>query len=118
VWARLHVLNAAADLIGQQELRVLRGNHVFELIPNVPEPRASAVRAVRQMVERRQPRRPFTIYLGEDVPDDDVFDALRGEALTVAVGGCAPRADYHLAEPGAVRDLMDRLVTARFGGPS
>jgi trehalose 6-phosphate phosphatase len=118
VWARLHVMNAAADLIGQQELRVLRGKHVFELIPNVPEPRSSAVRAVAQIVERREVHPVFTVYIAEDVPDDDAFDALRGEALTVAVGGCAPSADYHIAAPGAVLDLLDRLVTAKSAAPS
>jgi trehalose-phosphatase len=112
VWARLRALNLAADLISQRQLRVIRGNHVFELIPNVPAPRASAIRAVRRALEQRADKPVFVVYVNEDVSDDDTFDTLGREAITIAVGGRAPRAHYHLASPSDVVHLITRLAGA------
>jgi trehalose-phosphatase len=110
VWARLHALNAAADLINSDELRVYRGNHVFELVPNVRAPRARAVNALRRCLERRERKPVVTVYVAEDVRDDDAFGGIREPAVTAAVGGRAPRAQFHLASPGDVRELLVGLV--------
>ena len=110
VWARLHVLSASADLVTQRHLRVVRGNHVFELVPNVSEPRASAIRAVREVVEQQTGRKVLTVYISEDAADDDAFKALHHEGITVAVGGRAPRAHSHLRSQPEVAPLITRLA--------
>jgi trehalose 6-phosphate phosphatase len=115
VWARLHVLNAAADLLNADELRVYRGNHVFELVPNVRAPRARAINAVRRFLERRERKPVLTVYVAEDVRDDDAFGAIKGPAVTVAVGGRAPQAHFHLASTADVRELLAGLVERDLG---
>jgi trehalose-phosphatase len=110
VWARLHVLNAAADLVNADELRVYRGNHVFELVPNVRAPRARAINAVRRFLERREQKPVLTVYVAEDVRDDDAFGAIGGAAITAAVGDRAPRAQFHLTSTDDVRELLTGLV--------
>jgi trehalose 6-phosphate phosphatase len=110
VWARLHVLNAAADLVNADELRVYRGNHVFELMPNVRAPRAAAIDAVRRFLERREGKPVLTVYVAEDVPDDDAFSGMQEPVVTAAVGGRAPQAQFHLGSTADVRDLLAELT--------
>lgn len=110
VWARLHVLNAAADLVNSDALRVYRGNHVLELVPNVRAPRATAINGVRRFIERREREPLFTAYIAEDVRDDDAFGALDKPRATAAVGLRAPRADFHLDSTDDVRAVLVGLA--------
>jgi trehalose-phosphatase len=110
VWARLHVLNAAADLVNAEALRVYRGNHVLELLPNVRLPRTTAITAVQRYLERRDGTSVFTVYVAEDVRDDDAFGALAGPFASVAVGWRAPRAEFHLDSTRDVRTLLAALA--------
>jgi trehalose-phosphatase len=110
VWARLHVLNAAADLVNADALRVYRGNHVLELLPNVRAPRTTAVTAVRRYLERRDGTPVFTVYVAEDVRDDDAFGGLAEPSASVAVGWRAPRAEFHVDSTRDVRTLLAGLA--------
>jgi trehalose-phosphatase len=112
VWARLHLLNAAADLVNRRELRVVRGNHVFELVPNVPDPKAHALAAIRHQLQQREQRRVFTVYVGEDVVDDDAFEAVDDQDVTAVVGRRG-QARYHLASTAAVWRLIETLAHAK-----
>lgn len=119
VWARLHILSAAADLVNNDELRAYRGNHVFELVPNVRAPRATAINAVRRFLEHRQRQPVFTVYVAEDVRDDDAFEAIAEPAVSAGVGGRAPQAHFRLASPEDVRQMLaglaDRTLDSRIG---
>ena len=110
VWARIRLLSTAANVAHHEELRTLRGNHVLELIPNVDRPRGTAIAGLRDHVETRVGRPVFTLYIGEDVPDDDAFDAIPGPGMSVAVGERASKARFHLASPADVWRLVERLT--------
>lgn len=110
VWARLRLLNAAADLVNSQEVRVVRGNHVFELMPNVGHPKAAAIAAIRHTLENRSQRDVFILYVGEDVVEDDAADVVEGYGVSAIVGRRAQHAHYHLASPAAVEQLIARLT--------
>jgi hypothetical protein len=92
----------------------------------VEHPRASAIEAIRRHLEGRDPRRIFTVYIGEDLVEDDAVDAVQGRGLVAVVGRRAPQADYHLGSPAVVRQLIERLIGigagplthSRRGGPS
>jgi trehalose 6-phosphate phosphatase len=117
VWARLHLLSTAANAIPRNEFRIIRGNHVLELLPDdLPAPRATAIAEVRRHLEARERKPVFTLYIGEDVPDDDALDAIEGPGLAAAVGGRAPKAQYHLRSPLEVWQLVERLAASRFRG--
>ncbi len=114
VWSRFQVLSAAADLLNGGALQVLRGNEVFELMPNVGHPRADALAAVRRSIEHHRHRHVFTVYVGEDAADDDAVDALVEEdAVAAVLGRRRPRADYHLTSPEDVDVFMRELIACR-----
>lgn len=108
VWARLHCLSTAARVAPNEELRVVRGNHVIELIPNVPAPRAAAVGAIQQHLEARTGKTVRTLYLGEAGPDDDALASHPGHT-TSGVGGRPSQADHQLASPAEVWRLLQQL---------
>jgi trehalose-phosphatase len=110
VWARLHLLNAAADLVNRREVRVVRGNHVLELVPNVGYPKAHTINAIRQLLEEREQRRVFTVYVGEDVVDDDAFEAVDEQDVTAVVGRRGQHARYHLSSTETVWRLIESVA--------
>jgi trehalose 6-phosphate phosphatase len=117
VWSRFHLLSAAANLFNEEAVRPLRGHDVLELVPNVGSPRAEALCTVRQRVEERHHRTAFTIYIGEDVPDDGALNAL-GERGVVAVVGRRTHVEYHLESCDELDALIRELITSRIRGDS
>jgi trehalose-phosphatase len=113
VWARVHLLSTAARVARHDELRILRGNHVLELLPNIDRPRTTAIAELGEYLEIRENRPVFTLYVGDDVPDDDAFNAIPGAGISVAVGERAPKARFHLTSPADVWRLVERLAVAR-----
>jgi trehalose-phosphatase len=116
VWARLRLLGRAAEIADPLAFRVLRGNHVFELLPNVGPARAAAVAAVRDLLERREGRRVFALYVGEDVAEDDAYEAIAGHGVTAVVGRRVAHADHHLESIEMVEQLLVQLAAARDPG--
>jgi trehalose-phosphatase len=109
VWARMHFLSVAAHVVWREELRVIRGNHVIELVPNVPHPRASAIAGVGRYLEQREGVPVFPVYIGEDVPDDDAFGAIERHGVTAAVGPRAAKAQFHLDSAADVWQLVEAV---------
>ena len=112
IWSRFQLLSAAADLVNTEVVRGLRGHDVLELLPNVDCTRAGAVRTVRRCVEERLRRPVFTVYIGEDVADDDALSAAAEDGVAAVVGR---RQDVarHLDSPDAVDALMNELIVDR-----
>jgi trehalose 6-phosphate phosphatase len=109
-WSRLLLLSRVVDLATLGRIRVLRGQDVIELLPNVECPRGAAIARIRDLVERWRHQRVFTLYVAADTLDDDAFAFVRTEGVCVAVGRRG-RLGYHLA----TRDDVDRLI-ARLAG--
>ena len=119
VWSRYQLLSAASDLVNADVVRGLRGHDVLELLPNVDCTRAGGVRAVRRCVKERHGRPVFTVYIGEDVADDDAMHAAAEEDGGVAaVVGRRSGASCHFDSPDAVGALIGELITARESGTS
>ena len=65
--------------------------------------------AVRWMVEQSGNQDAACIFLGDDVTDEDAFQALP-EEITVKVGiPQGSNAQYYLYDPGEVRDFLHWL---------
>ena len=93
-------------------LRVQRGHHVFELLPDIAWNKGNAVRwiqadAARRLAERPRPR---PVYLGDDRTDEHAFEAVGDRGVTVIVGRAPSAATYRLPHPAAVERFLDRLV--------
>ena len=110
VWARIHLLSTAAHMIRRDDLRVVRGNHVIELLPNVPHPRATAIFEIRRHLQEHEAEPLLTLYIGEDAPDDDAFEALGNDGISAAVGTRASKARYRLTSTEEVWQLIARLA--------
>ncbi|MBI4265905.1 MAG: trehalose-phosphatase [Acidobacteria bacterium] len=113
VWARLHLLGRAAEITDLQAFRVFRGNHVLELLPNIGHAKAAAIGAIRDLLEQRHGRPVFAVYVGEDVVDDDGYEAIAGRGVAAVVGRRAGQVRYHLDSIDAVEQLVAELVAAR-----
>lgn len=91
--------------------RIVRGSHVFELVPNAGPAKAAAIAALRHFLEERYQRRVFIVYVGERVMDDDAPMALTVDAVTAVAGAD----DESGARGDQVERLMAQLAVARAG---
>jgi trehalose 6-phosphate synthase/phosphatase len=55
----------------------------------------------------------LVLAAGDDSTDDELFGALRGDAVTIAVGPRPQRARHRMRDPVEVRALLSRLAGAR-----
>ncbi|ELZ26870.1 trehalose-phosphatase [Halosimplex carlsbadense 2-9-1] len=71
-------------------------------------------RAVEQLAEAA-PDGWLPLYVGDDVTDEDAFEALRerGDGLGVLVGERETAADYRIERQRDVRELLDLVVDAQ-----
>jgi trehalose 6-phosphate phosphatase len=112
------------DIARQLELRVIQGKEIFELRPPVAINKGTALlelAAALGVSDHRSALGGSLLYAGDDRTDEDAFRALRAlqwNAVTVHVGegsthGVVTEAEFVLADPPALRDLLDWLVTVR-----
>lgn len=97
-------------------LELLAGKKVLELRPRVAWGKGEAVELMRDLLAQSLGHPfPLTLYLGDDATDEEVFRALRGKAICVAVGRRRTRAAYRLSNPASVQGLLAWLADALEG---
>jgi trehalose-phosphatase len=90
-------------------VRRFESAHGLEVVPRAVTGKGAAV---RQVLRRPALRRAVPIYLGDDVSDEGAFRAAR-RGVTIRVGAArATAAKYQLANPRAVRELLELLAQA------
>lgn len=92
-------------------LRKAVGKKMFELLPNVPWNKGTAVLSLLEMLDLGGPR-VLPLYFGDDVTDEDVFQALRGRGLGIFVGEPPwdSAAAYGLRDCEEVREFLLELA--------
>jgi trehalose 6-phosphate phosphatase len=80
------------------------GKDVFEVVVTDAD-KGSAVRRLAAEIGARG-----VIYLGDDVTDEDVFRLLDGDDVGVKVGAGETAAAHRVADPAAVRALLEQLA--------
>jgi len=102
-----------ATSAGGPALEIRDGKAIREVRPAVDRDKGSAVR----QLARRAPDGWLPLYVGDDVTDEDAFEALRerGDGLGVLVGDRQTAADYRLGSQRDVRELLDLVVAAQCG---
>ncbi|QLL08445.1 trehalose-phosphatase [Mycobacterium vicinigordonae] len=121
----VHYRNAARDRVGEvsaavrtagrrDALRVTTGREVIELRPDLDWDKGKTLRWV---IEHLGPGSEslLPIYLGDDITDEDAFDAIREDGVPIMVrhsddGDRATAAEYTLESPAAVAEFTDRLA--------
>ncbi|WP_144208062.1 trehalose-phosphatase [Mycobacterium tilburgii] len=126
----VHYRNAARDRVGEvaaavhaagrrDKLRVTTGREVIELRPDVDWDKGETLRWVIDHLDGPASLTP--VYLGDDITDEDAFDAVRrprrGAAGGIAIlirhnddGDRATAAQYALDSPAHVAEFVDRLA--------
>ncbi|MFI6865911.1 trehalose-phosphatase [Nocardia sp. NPDC050406] len=105
------VVAAVQDLARDRGLRATGGRKVAELRPDVDWDKGTALRWILDHLT--VPALP--IYVGDDFTDEDAFDAVESDGLSVLVrhdedGDRRTAARFALADPHRVRDFLDRLA--------
>jgi trehalose 6-phosphate phosphatase len=98
-------------------LRRSGGKKVFEVQPDIDWHKGRAVRWLLRALGL-EGEGVLPVYVGDDLTDEDAFEALKGRGLAVVVRGEVERptaADYALEDVEEVRQLLELLI-ARAGG--
>ena len=91
VFARADVL--AVPWIAKNYVRRLEGNAVVEYLPNIHGHKGEATKWIVDDVEKKLQRQAWVAYLGDDITDEDAFNA-----ITVGIGvliGLRPTSATH-----------------------
>jgi len=123
----VHYRNAARDRVGEVSaavrstgqragLRVTAGREVIELRPDVDWDKGKTLRWVLDYIRDNEGSDSLQpIYLGDDITDEDAFDAVAEDGIAILVrhgddGDRATAADYALDDPDRVREFTERLA--------
>ncbi|GAB4585660.1 trehalose-phosphatase [Nocardia sp. IFM 10818] len=104
------VVSIVHELARHSGLRMTGGRKVVELRPNLDWDKGTALRWILDHLT--VPVLP--IYIGDDLTDEDAFDAVESDGLGIVVrhdedDGRRTSARFSLAGPARVRDFLDRL---------
>jgi trehalose-phosphatase len=115
-------LRATMDEVAHRHgLRLIRGKKIFELRPPIHVHKGTAVVELSRLLAGSDLAASL-FYAGDDRTDEDAFRSLRSaapHAVTVRVGGpaddqtAATAAEFTVPDEGALRGLLESLVTLR-----
>lgn len=99
-------------------LRVTTGRKLVELRPNVAWDKGRALHWILEHLAAQDDSASTTalpIFIGDDISDEDAFDAIRFDGMGIAVrhleGGDRPSsASFSLENPSAVTEFLQRLA--------
>lgn len=122
----VHFRNAARDRVGEvaaavrtagqrDALRVTTGREVIELRPDLDWDKGKTLRWVMDHLAGDGPEELVPIYLGDDITDEDAFDAVRADGIPILVrhnddGDRATGALFGLDSPAQVAEFTERLA--------
>jgi trehalose 6-phosphate phosphatase len=123
----VHYRNAARDRVGEvaaavrhagqrAALRVTTGREVIELRPDVDWDKGKTLQWVLDYIRDHEGGEPLLpIYLGDDITDEDAFDAVDADGIAIVVrhsddGDRATAARYALDDPHQVREFTEQLA--------
>jgi trehalose-phosphatase len=101
-------LEAARDDLDARQLRLLPGACVVELLPGAAWHKGSALQWIRERIERLHGA-TFTVYVGDDVTDEDAFKAVGPEGMTISASERASGAQFSINGPEGVERLLHSL---------
>ncbi len=125
----VHYRNTARDRVGEvaatvraagrrEKLRVTTGREVIELRPDIDWDKGKTLRWVMDHLRETSPGPLVPIYLGDDITDEDAFDAVRAgpvQGVPILVrhnedGDRATAALYALDSPAQAGEFTDLLA--------
>ena len=99
-----------ADVVAQPwiergVLKALEANEALEFLPNIPWTKGDAVQWIVDDVEARLGRPTWCVFFGDDVTDEDAFEATSTD-LSVVVGRRPSMARLRLDSPAEVAAVL------------
>jgi trehalose-phosphatase len=99
-----------ADVVAQPwiergVLKALEANEALEFLPNIPWTKGDAVQWIVDDVEARLGRPTWCVFFGDDVTDEDAFEATSTN-LSVVVGRRPSMARFRLDSPAEVAAVL------------
>jgi trehalose-phosphatase len=111
---RVHAItrfNALSEpLLSEGTVRLQPGDNVFELLPNVDWAKGDAVRAIMRHIEAETKETVWPVYIGDDATDEDAFEEIGPNGLTVAVGKRPGGASFEIDDPTAVECFLKAIL--------
>lgn len=110
---RVEIELARAIRVEGSRLKLLRGAKVIEVLPQVAWTKGECALWIRDAILRESSGPLMVLYVGDDWTDENAFERLAGQALTVRVGTDVPvsRADYRLADVAEVHGLFSAMAS-------
>lgn len=108
VVAQSYFVEASREYVDSGRLRVLPGACVVELLPGASWNKGSALQWIRERIERVHGA-TFTVYVGDDVTDEDAFRAVGPEGMTISASERASGAEFSVDGPDGVKRLLHSL---------
>ncbi len=87
-------------------LRVLPGDQVLELLPNIDWAKGDAVTSILRHAETQWRQPIWPVYIGDDETDRDAFEAIGTTGLRIGVGSRTLAADFLIPNPAAVEQFL------------
>jgi trehalose-phosphatase len=102
---------------GGGRLKIFHGTQVIEIQPQVGWNKGDCILWIRDVLQRNASQPVMVIYMGDDWTDENAFEALAGQGITVRVGAGVPasRASYRLPGVTEVQQLLEALATRAAG---
>jgi trehalose 6-phosphate synthase/phosphatase len=106
-WLANELSATLEQMLAETEQRAVRAHRAVEV-----RPAWANKGAVLAFMEAAAPGADFRLAIGDDRTDEDLFEQMPADSVTVHVGPGASRARYGLPDPPAVRRFLDRLAQA------
>jgi len=101
----------AEEWLTAGKLRRLTGSHVVEYLPNIAAHKGEATQWIIEDVETRCAQRAWTVFIGDDVTDEDAFRAIK-RGIGVLVGARETQAAHRVADTREVEALLECLLVS------
>jgi trehalose-phosphatase len=99
----------AQEWLTAGKLRRLTGSHVVEYLPNIAAHKGEATQWIIEDIEERCAQPVWTVFIGDDVTDEDAFVAVR-HGIGVLVGSRETHASHRIADTREVGALLEWLL--------
>jgi len=106
--AQSRFMDIAREHVDSGRLRVLPGACVVELLPGASWHKGSALQWIRERIEGLHGP-TFTVYVGDDVTDEDAFRAVGPDGMTISASDRASGAEFFVNGPDGVKRLLHSL---------
>jgi trehalose-phosphatase len=100
----------AGSHIDSGELRIMLGAGMTEILPNIDWNKGHAVAWIRDRVAASSALPTVSVYIGDDVTDQDAFRALGEGGIAVAASSRVSGAHFQIDGPREVEALLRRVA--------